>query len=307
MNPPDGSAISDRLVRAIRKRLSEGKRIRRTLPGWGRLAIDRPLPFLCVYRRPVRRPDRGTYRMVTSEAAYLTCSADSRVLDGAARLVAAVAEDAKARFGGCLILEVWAGEPPEAPDPDPAESLRPGFRIFAPKENDHDGLTDRLQQALQGIGLDRKRAVVATTKGERRWPRGRRPILPAEEAQRLGCVIYGVEVAPVYRDPSTGAPYPRIIQALRRSFSVSLRKFFYEFAQSATAADPDHFHALGRRAVVQAVWKVDGLLAEVSRAFEFLLQLSPTNTRQAWSRFQRDGYDRVPPSRTAHFPLIPSC
>jgi uncharacterized protein (TIGR02421 family) len=46
--------------------------------------------------------------------------------------------------------------------------------------------------------------------------------------------------------------------------------------------------------VVQAVWKVDGLFAEVSQAFEFLLQLTPTNTRQAWSRFRRDRYERVP-------------
>ena len=174
MNPPDGSAISDRPVRAIRKRLSEGKRIRRNLPGWGDWPSTVRSPSFASTVVRSEGADRGTYRMVTSEAAYLTCSADSRVLDGAARLVAAVAEDAKARFGGCLILEVWAGDsaPPEAPDPDPAESLRPGFRIFAPKENDHDGLTDRLQQALQGIGRTGNAPWWLPTKGERRWPRG---------------------------------------------------------------------------------------------------------------------------------------
>ena len=82
MNPPESDFVSERLIRTVCKRLSEGKRVRRNLPVWGRLAIDRPLPFLCVYRRPSRKADRATYRLVTSEASYLTCTARTEARRG---------------------------------------------------------------------------------------------------------------------------------------------------------------------------------------------------------------------------------
>ena len=68
MVPSEEKTIPDRLVKAVRQRLAEGKQVRRTLPVWGRLAVDRPLPFLCVYRRPKRSEDNATLRLVTSEA-----------------------------------------------------------------------------------------------------------------------------------------------------------------------------------------------------------------------------------------------
>ncbi|MCB0226499.1 MAG: flavohemoglobin expression-modulating QEGLA motif protein, partial [Anaerolineae bacterium] len=59
--------ISVDLIDKIRTLLSQGKRVRYTLPQDGRLHIDRPLPFLCVYRRPAMGPDPGTDQLVTGE------------------------------------------------------------------------------------------------------------------------------------------------------------------------------------------------------------------------------------------------
>jgi hypothetical protein len=52
-------------------RLEANKRIRRNLPRWGRIHIDRQLPFLCVYRQPTRRRDDGTERLIMGQPAYL--------------------------------------------------------------------------------------------------------------------------------------------------------------------------------------------------------------------------------------------
>ena len=41
---PQIAPISDRIIEAVRSRLAAGKRVRRTLPGGGRLHMDRPLP-----------------------------------------------------------------------------------------------------------------------------------------------------------------------------------------------------------------------------------------------------------------------
>ena len=41
------------LVDEVRARLGAGKSVRRNLPDGGRLHIDHPVPFLCVYRAPI--------------------------------------------------------------------------------------------------------------------------------------------------------------------------------------------------------------------------------------------------------------
>ncbi|MBA3460653.1 MAG: hypothetical protein H0T46_11860, partial [Deltaproteobacteria bacterium] len=60
----------EELIRVARERLAVGKPIRRTLEDGGRLHIDRPLPFLCVYRAP-DGPDLGTADLVRTQASYL--------------------------------------------------------------------------------------------------------------------------------------------------------------------------------------------------------------------------------------------
>ena len=72
----DADVIPDRLINIITKRLVEGKCVRRRLPGKGRINIDRPLPFLCIYRFPNNRDDRGTAHLVLGEGSYLIVSSD---------------------------------------------------------------------------------------------------------------------------------------------------------------------------------------------------------------------------------------
>lgn len=84
--------ISTRLVAAVNRRLAANKPVRRTLPGGGRVAVDRQLPFLVVYRMPVRASDEGTASFATSEAAYLVAPGQKKHQPGVTRLVQSIAE-----------------------------------------------------------------------------------------------------------------------------------------------------------------------------------------------------------------------
>jgi uncharacterized protein (TIGR02421 family) len=99
--------------------------------------------------------------------------------------------------------------------------------------------------------------------------------------------------------------FPRVLRTLRRRLSVALRRVFFEFARTSTTADPAHFHTLGRRAVVKAVWEVDEMLASASEAYEFLLQLTPVNGEQAWRQFERSKFERVPAFHYRPLPIEP--
>jgi hypothetical protein len=126
--------ISERLVRTICQRLADDRQVRRTLPVWGRVHVDRQLPFLCVYRRPSTDPrrDAGFRRLVTSEASYLTACGTPSVHPGLERLVRGISGTLAREFGGFLLLELWATRS-AAPSPDPLEAHRPRFCIVASK------------------------------------------------------------------------------------------------------------------------------------------------------------------------------
>ncbi len=59
------SAISQQLIEAVCQRLANNERVRRTIPGKGRLHIDRQVPFLCVYRQPLGL--RGCWHRTTRQ------------------------------------------------------------------------------------------------------------------------------------------------------------------------------------------------------------------------------------------------
>jgi uncharacterized protein (TIGR02421 family) len=74
----------------------------------------------------------------------------------------------------------------------------------------------------------------------------------------------------------------------------ALNRTFFQFARTETTYRPPSYHALGRRAVVKAVWDVDRRLSEVGSGIDLLLLASPVNTEGAWSFFRRAHYDREP-------------
>jgi uncharacterized protein (TIGR02421 family) len=300
---PSATEMTDRFIRSVSERLHQDKRVRRSLPVWGRISIDRRLPFMCVYRRPVRTVDPGTARLVTSEASYLTCSGQRSLQTGVSDLVQAVAATMVEQFGAFLLLEIWAGRPQTVKGPVTTAELAPRFRVVGQKGSAKSSTVDEFSQRLSRIRLMGRKAVVTTTTAARCSPPGMAPIIGSDAARAMGCQVYGLEVTPIYRDPETDELFPRVLRELCRRLTVALRQAFFEFARTSTTQPPAHFHALGRRAMVKAVWDVDRMLADVSERYDFLLQVTPVNGEQAWHEFERRGFERRP---TFHYRPLPA-
>ncbi len=66
--------ITDAFIENLCKKIENNERVRRSLPVWGRVHIDRSLPFLCVYRRPSNSESVGPERLVMGEALYVIAS-----------------------------------------------------------------------------------------------------------------------------------------------------------------------------------------------------------------------------------------
>jgi uncharacterized protein (TIGR02421 family) len=208
-------------------------------------------------------------------------------------------------FGAFLIVEIWAAEHTHDAGEDPAELLRPRFRLLAPKDAGLDSFVGKFESALSKAKVSGHAAKVDVARTAKCWPRQFSPILPSERCGQLGCTRIGLEVAPIYRDRATGEPYPFVLRDLRRRLSHTLRRAFFEFSRTRTTHEPAHFHMLGRRAVVKAVWEVDRRLAEVSSSFDFLLQATPVNAHQAWTDFRKSRFEQVPVFHYRPLPVDP--
>ncbi len=285
--------ISDTFIRAVSARMAANQPVRRALPEQGRLHVDRPLPILCVYRRPADDGDAGTDQLVAGEASYVVAPGSKSHHESVSALVRSVAETLGGQFGAFLIVEIWAGHDSDSSDaavPD----VRPEFSIFVPPNAGLSRVTEVLSRRLGKINVLKQGVDVEIVYRKQYWPRGMRPLLTRDEAAALNCSIVGLSVPPIYRDAKTGQVLPLLLRSFRRDVGRALRPMFYEFARSKTSHRPPHYHELGRRAVVKSVWEVDQRLSEISSSFDFLLQVTPINSDDAWKEFRRVKFEHTP-------------
>ena len=284
-------AYTDELIRDLVTAVADGGPVRRDLPGQGRLYVDRHVPFLCVYRRPVEGWDDGTDRLVTSTAAFLIGSDERTLRKGQAALVRGIVDALKERFGALLLVEVWSG-----PGGDEGKGL-PAVRIFHSSVEESERFVEVAREALAKDKRLRSQWEVTVTTRARKRPDQPPPILSRAEAQALGCTRLGLEVPPLFRDDAARRLFPVVLRTMRRVVDVALRKTVFEFARVRAVRKPRDYRSLGRKAVSREVWQADAQLAEVGRSYDFLLAMTPTNTEGAWRSFRRARFERAPELR----------
>lgn len=295
---PDDAPISASLIREIADELAHGAGVWRRLPGGARLAIDRPLPFLVVYRGDPVRGDAGTGAFVSAEAAYLRAPGGA-VARGLPKLVRRIAEVCAARLGGFLILELWTAPDASVPrelDVETGESQIPAphFRIRSRFGHRPDRAIATLEYALQRVKIQRVPAIVEVNLASRDHPPEMPQLIGHAAAKSLNCHVLGLEIVPTFRDTDTGELFNDVARALRRGVSRALRKTFFTFALTQTRERPENRFVLGRRALPPLILRLDRQLAAISQEFRFLLQLTPVNAERAWQAFAASGYQTTP-------------
>ncbi len=286
--------INQRFIKTICERLGENKQVRRTLPDGGRLHIDRQLPFLCVYRYPPNREDTATERLVMGQPSYLIASGNKQMRERLSELIENIVETLSREFGAFLILEIWSTDESKNDDDDDPLMPAPEFRIVTQSNLSPFRTVETLAEALRAIRIHKMASTVEIARHRKITPPDLPTLLPPQLLNEIGCAVIGLEVRPIYRSPETDELFPLIRRALTRELTRALQKTFFQFSRSQTTHRPAHFHVLGRRAVVKAVWEVDRQLAEISNEFDFLLQVTPTNTESAYTSFKRRHFERTP-------------
>ena len=298
-----GERITERFVQSLCARLAEGKTVRRSLPRGGRVHIDRRLPVLFVLRRPPEDGDHRIDALIRGESSCLVASADRDQQKGIALLVRRIAETMRGVFGAFLVLELWASE--EFEGEEELEEFQPAFRILLPRGKALDSTARELEAALGRIKIKGQRARATLLPGGRTAPPGLPPLIPVREANKSASCL-GLALRPIQWDPDTEEAFPLVRRALHRGLSRALKKGAFEFMRTHTELRLPHFHSLGRRSMVKAVWEVDRKLAELNNGFDSLLLVTPTNPQSAWRAFRRRRYAKEPHFEYRALPFDPA-
>ncbi|MEZ4486518.1 MAG: flavohemoglobin expression-modulating QEGLA motif protein [Cyanobacteriota/Melainabacteria group bacterium] len=279
------------LLPYIKTRLEESKRIRRQLAPWGKISIDRQLPFLTVYRKPEGTTSFGDERLVMGEASYVTASGARRHHSALTKLVSEVVSTLSEKFGAFLILEVWVSAV-EATEDMPARP--PHFKIHLPQERIPRETVNRLERSLKRIRVHKQPAIVDVVPGSRTSPPGMLSLISMKKARQLNAFTLGVEVLDVYRDSHTKNDFPLILQVINRELTRAMRHSFFEFTQKHTTYRPRNFQQLGPRSIVKSVFDIDHQLATISGQFDLVLAATPTNYNSAFEEFKKEGFQKEP-------------
>ncbi len=295
--------ISNDFIEDVCTRLSENKRVRRSIPIWGRLHIDRQLPFLCIYRRLEDNDKSLSERLIIGEASYLIATGNQEQQKQLSKLIKRIVQTLKESFGSFLIFEVWlSSDEINNKELSPYQSI---FKIIQPKKTSITSTIETFAKALKEIKIRKVQTRIEFVYSSRISPPGLQPLLSSAVLNQLGCHIIGVEVRPIHKNIESGQVFPFIRQELQKGFSHALKISFFEFINNHTKFHPPNFQSLGRRSMVKAVWEVDKQLAEFCNSFDFLLQVTPTNSNSAWSAFQRYQFEKKPEFTYRPIPIDP--
>jgi len=278
------TSIDNELIKTIGEALSRNELVRRDLPDGSRLHIDRQLPFLCVYRRPLQREDAGTERLLLGEAAYLLATSTERHYSELVRLVKEISQRQSEYYGAFLLFELWSAESTE-------DKKLPLFHIHAARNGIPQSALEELESELLAINIEGQSTQVELSYHDSIHPPGLKPLL-ADGNQNF--ITIALEVNAIYRDAESGELFPFELRELHHALARVLKRTFYAFTHSHTTQRPAHFHQLGRHAMTQVVDEVDERLAAISQRFDLLLHVTPVNASQAWERFRRAKFAHHP-------------
>jgi uncharacterized protein (TIGR02421 family) len=281
-----GIGPADGIAADVREAFAQGEAVDMTL-SWGRLVLDASRPFLFVVRK--RDSDDPVARLVVGESSYLLVEPGTE-LAPVRETVRGVVEAGSREHGAFLLMELWSG------------GRR--FRVLGP-DGPARATVDALVTGLSELEVKRQGADVQREGTDARHPPDAAPLLTVADSHRTGCLLLGLEVPSVYRDPDTGEVYPVFLRQLAHEVSRVLRRAVFEFVKVETGSDLSSYRALGQRSLGEPVWAADRELAAIDASFDVLLLVSPVNADAAWERFRDSGFEREPDFRYRLLPIDP--
>src|SRR5690606_36667969 len=278
-------------INRILDKIKKKEALRINIPGNGLMNMEKPVPFIVVYRIPPNGKDGFTSKLGKTESSYVYAEDNPEFNE----IIKSVAEHLSDKFKGFLILEVWLSEKEEALPFTVHVGQKAGLEI-----------AEKLKEELEKINVLGNNMQTAINKGKDVvTPPYYKPLVSDKEATKFAITSIGLEIAPIYMNVSTGRAYPLFLRDLRTKFSKAIRKTFFEFVRMHTSYNASNFQMLGTTSLEKNVFDIDEELGNCSNLFDFLLLITPINVDDAWLTFKKSKYLKPPIFHYRPMPIDP--
>ncbi len=276
-------------INKLVEKLCNDEPVRCNLPGGGKINIEKPLPYLLIYRLQENGKDPGTVRLILSEPSYLLIGHED--FKGYQQLLNTLAGKLASKYNSYLLFELWSG----APDSQ-------HFRIKGPADRIPSTIAE-LENQLQSLDghYDQLALYCEVNDTEDRHPPNSPNLLSIEELKNAGCLLVGMEIPPVFRS-RTGQLYPLFFRSFHDQLAHILHLVFYDFIRVQTSSGVSSYSSLGRATVDRNALEIDQKLCEIEKQFQFLWLVSPANIHEVKQRFFESNFQEVP---DYHYRLLP--
>jgi len=253
--------------------------------------IEKPLPYICVYRYPESGPDNFTRILDRTESSYIMIAQNkSAELAEIIRVLSGYLSD---KFGAFLIVEIW--------NSPVFDSQKPEITVIGPYSK-MPAAIEALKEEMESISMPGNPIDVQLIENLEVAPPGMKPVASIEQLKKNESLLIGLEIQPFYINPDNGTPYPSFTRFVRTHLGRGLKKAFFEFVRVQTSYNATNFQMLGTSRITENVRNVDDQLAEISSQFKFLFLVSPINSAEAWEQFKESKFRRTP---VFHYRLLP--
>jgi uncharacterized protein (TIGR02421 family) len=258
------------------------------LPKEGFFYMERPLPFIIIYR--YNNKDKFIEGLVKNEASGLSVHdsyhAETKII------LQRLAKEISGKFGAFLMIEIW---------PSYEDTETPVFKILASDKN-LPSTFHHLHEQLSSVNDFEHPYQSKIQNSQKRCPDHLDSLFGTDELKKMESLLIGLEIPALYQNNKSGQLYPILARDLKRRLSQIFQKTFFEFIKVQTDHKLKNFQVLGKRSVDKIVWEVDEQLAAINNVYDFLLLVTPLNSKDAWEEFNANNFRKVP---LFHYRMIP--
>lgn len=292
--------INDAFIQEVGCALDENKPIRRRFTGWGRLHIDRKLPFLCIYRRPKNICDKGTNELILGQANYILVDEARAKSTAFKELLQCIASKTEKAFGAFLFLELCSLDH-QQPVPNSQSALQ--FQINTDSVNPPLNILEVTENALLDIKFNGVNPKLSLDYGSKPHPNNMMALNLSQQNSLSNWYWMGIALTPVFRQGNKTLPYE--IKTIHSGMTRALRQIFHAFTHQYTTHTPKHYHELGKHSMTSVVLQTDKKIAQIKDKFDILFHVTPVNVPEAWAAFRNSHFLQIPVFKYRPRPIDP--
>ncbi len=293
---PNFSGISASFMTTMLNRIKENKRVRRKIFENGRIYIDRPLPYLVLYRIPKGVQKPVMRKLLYGESCYCFVPGTDKLHRDVEKLISGIAEVLKEKFGAFMLVEIWSSETCVLPENEPGATgnTLPPLSVFYGGKKSHVPVVGILKKNIGKISFSGKNIPVKILSQRKYAPPGMKSFSGSFFKNTPGSFYIGAEIPEIYKDYENDLFFPGIFRRMHRKLSTALKKSLYSFSKRYTGIKTGHYMSLGRKFTVKAVLEVDQKLFRIDESFNFLSLATPINVDDAFRDFKKSGFEKPP-------------